>query len=183
MGFLLIVGTAIISAVSLVFSFIAVKSEIQIKNEAEEYSKIDTDSFYAKVLPVQKAKPEEVETFLIRACQTAQSMIIKCQQCYMEGNWWCSYPTAYFCASVRGVNPNDPSVVWSFLPNNSGQLTEILNAKDINIKYLVNISQLGEGIRWLIKRQVSADFFDGYRYVKPSGWFADACAVEGVVVQ
>lgn len=183
MGFLIIVGTAIFTAVSIILSFETVKSEIGVKNQVYEYTKIDTSSFYAKNLPVQRVKPEEIETFLIRACQTAQSMIIKCQQCYMEGNLWCPYPTNSFCWSARGVNPNDTALMWSFLPNNSGQLTEVLSASDRDVNTLTDVAQLGEGIRWLIKRQVSADFFDGYRYAKPSGWSADACAVEGVVVQ
>lgn len=181
MGFLIIVGASLMGLASFLMSFSVVKSEIQAKNNIDEYLKIKTEAYFSKTLPVQKYKQEEIETALIRACQLAQAMIIRCQNCYTSGYSFCPYPTNQFCQSAKGVNYNDASIVWSFLPNISGSLTEILTGSSINVNNLTNVSQLGQGIRWVLQRQFDGNFFNGYRYIRPQGVSTDACAVEGIV--
>ena len=183
MGFLLIVGTAIISTVLFLLSFSAVKNPIKIKNEIQEYALINTSAYYSKFSPTTLSKDEQVKTLLIRACQEAQSLILQCQNCYAEGNFLCTEPNPSFCVSARGVNPNDADIVWSFLPNSEGSLTDIYTASDKNIRDITSINELGAGIRWLIKMQVSRKFLQGYRYKRPSGNLPDACAVEGVLTK
>ncbi len=183
MGFLVPIFASLFGIFSLIVSYEGIISLVKTENEINTFLNIKTTQALASQVPIQRYKEEELETALIKLCQTAQSMIIQCQNCYISGRTNCPYPTNSFCLSARGVNYNDPTIVWGFLPNPSGDFTDVYSAPVKDINTLTDVSELPEGIRYLLVNQISQESFAGYSYLRPSGSFADACAVEGVITR
>ncbi len=193
MGFLSLVLFGVVKVAMVVASFFAIKSDVVAHNKADIFLHIKANQPIAIRQPKILNKRDEIETALIRYCEIAQSMIIQCQECAVEngGNpYACSYPTVSFCLSAT-TNPtnnyNNATYVWSFLPNSQGSLSDLFTEYAIPINSITNVSQLGNGIAWLIQHQLSPDFFKDnsgkfYGYIKPNISNGDACAVSGVVV-
>ena len=179
---LLFVMLAFLFITSLETSIYIVKTQ----NSLEKF-KINATEWTTKSVPSVSpiVEKEQLEEALIRYCQFAQAMIIKCQECYLAGNTYCPYPTDAFCQSARFANYNDPNLVWGFLPNNSGFLTDILSAPFQNINSLTDVNQLPLGIRYLFRQEFSATEIANYRYLRPvvPTGTTDACAIEGIVTR
>jgi len=177
---LIYVMLVFVAVVSLETSILPVKTQ----NLVDEFKATTNEwTVSSPPSPSPVIEKEQLEEALVRYCQFAQAMIIKCQECYLAGNNFCPYPTDAFCRSALNANYNDPNLVWGFLPNNSGFLTDILEAPSMNINSLTSIMQLPLGIRYLFKQNFATSELGNYRYVKPDTFGTDACAVEGIVVR
>lgn len=181
MGFFIPIVFSLIAMFMMVVSYEATIGKVKAENRIDTFLKIDTSQSLSSSSFSTMNKEEELEAFLIRLCQTAQSMIINCQECYLSGRTNCPYPTDAFCQSARGVNYNDVNLVWGFLPNNSGDFSDVYSARDKDLNTLTNVNEIPQGIRYLLKREMNLSAFSGYRYVRPQASFGDACAVEGVL--
>ncbi|MGC8579397.1 MAG: hypothetical protein ACP5MB_04995 [bacterium] len=193
MGFLSLVLFGAIEVAMVVASFFALKSDLVAHNKADIFLHIKANQPMAVNQPKILNKRDEIETALIRYCEIAQSMIIQCQECAAEHYGdasVCPYPTVSFCVSATSSgtnNYNNPNIVWGFLPNNQGTLSDLFSEYAIPINQLTSVSQLPNGIAWLIQHQLSPQFFQDnsgnfYGYIKPNTSSGDACAVSGVVV-
>jgi len=176
----LIFLVAVVSLVSYAsLSLLRAKSELKVK----VWSKYKSRDSVVEGTPTYSTvrKPEEIEKLLVHYCEYGRAMIIRCQECYASGRTYCPYPTDAFCQTARGANYNDPNIVWGFLPSTSGNVKDIVGAYSKDINSLTSIYQIPAGIRWLIKREYSADYFEDYRYRRPTTAGTDPCAVEGIV--
>ena len=157
----------------------------QIKTESEKsrfFRNLGVVKFQPYVLPYE----QEIETALLRACQLGQSWILRCQECFIEtrDTSACPYPTESFCRSALGANINDWGLLWGFLPNPSGNLSEIWTAPEKDPSTLTDISEIPLGIRYIIRRTYPLRDWSGFRYerpeARPSGF---PCGVSGVVTR
>jgi len=142
------------------------------------------------ILPLSVEPPEEVyekeiETALLKACQLGKSWILRCQECFLEtGNVnLCPYPTVSFCQTALFQNPDDGVLLWSFLPNQEGNLSDIWDALSLNPSSMVNVNQIPLGIRWIIRNTYPLSDWINYRYIRPSVNGGDPCGVSEIVAR
>lgn len=124
---------------------------------------------------------DEIEKSLIRTCQTAQSWVLTCKNCYSTGETTCPYPTDSFCQGARTVNMTDADTFWSFLPNTSGSLSDIKTAPTVNSTGMTSISQLSQGQRFILNNVFDYSKYSNYKYYRPSGTSSDVCAVSNII--
>lgn len=158
----------------------------KINEESIINKKIDSSLVFSKKIidmPVTSHKKiEEMEKILIKGCREAQAQIIICQECYLNGNNYCPYPTDSFCREIKNLDKDDPKVVWSFLPNNRDYLYKLSALKGINPKTATTASDLPKIIQYRISHTITfKDLDKNLKYNKPSNTGTDPCAVEGVV--
>ncbi len=186
MGLLVAPFMVLIAFFSLMLSYDYTLNEIKTKNLLSEFQ-IDANEWTVRTVPTaDRISPTgQLEEALVRYCQFAQAMIIRCQECYASGRTYCPYPTDAFCQSAKGANYNDYNLDWGFLPNSKGYLTDLYSLPNMSINNLTNISQIPLGIRWLFIRTFSQAEVSGFIYLKPppppAG--ADVCGVEGIITQ
>jgi len=140
---------------------------------------------------------EDLNGQLIRLCQLAQAMIIRCQECYASGKENCPYPTDQFCQSAKGANYNNASLVWGFLPdtdgNGDGDLSLIWTYNDPNCPLnednpdadLRSVNCLPQYIRLKARKVLDQDLVQFFKitYKRPtnSTGTTDVCAVDGII--
>jgi len=127
---------------------------------------------------------EETEKVMIKSCFRAQAWILLCQECYTIGNTSCPYPTDSFCSSVKNVSHNDSSIVWGFLPNDSGLISEIQTSPSLNPANMNTATDIPLAIRFIINRDYSYDD-SNISYIKPvkTSTQINPCAIEGIITK
>ena len=134
---------------------------------------------------------EEINNLLRRICQTGQSLIVRCQYCEVKTPGRCPYPTEEFCESAKGVDYNDPTLVWGFLPSRKGSLEDLFNSSpcaedgtcfyDVrDIEKLKNVEELPAFLLSLAQHLLPRNSAK-LVYRRPEGKAGDICAVEGVI--
>lgn len=112
---------------------------------------------------------EEIEQAMIGICQSLQAHILICRSCYQAGNTYCPYPTNNFCESVKNLNEEDPSVVWSFLPNNNGYVKDLQNLQGKNPNDLETKEDLALVGIYRLNKTITYSILDpNLKYTKPT---------------
>lgn len=174
---------AIFSAI-LLFMFTSAQLSFKTKHvevRNEHHSFITDKSPVGTKSTIDNSDTDEVEKALIRTCQTAQSWVLICKNCYLAGKTSCPYPTDSFCQSAKTVDMTDANTFWSFLPNTSGSLSDVQSASTVNNNSMTNVSQLSQGQRFILNNVFDYSKYSNYRYYRPSGTASDVCAVSSVI--
>ena len=125
---------------------------------------------------------EEIEQAMIGVCQSLQAHILICRTCYQAGNTYCPYPTDSFCKSVKNLNEDDPSVVWSFLPDNNGYVKDLQSLKGKNPNNLQNANDLALVGIYRLNKTITYSILDpNLKYTKPQGNTTSPCAVSDFI--
>ncbi len=154
-------------------------NNLQTENQIKKF--LTDDTIQIETNKEEKRKLEDSERALIRTCQTGQSWVLICKQCYANGYTNCPYPTDSFCQSAKTVDTTDMLTFWKFLPNANGVFSDIKNGTKTNKNNLTNISQLASALRGELSNIYDFSNNKNYHYERPSGSATDVCAVSGVV--
>jgi len=174
---------AIFSAI-LIYMFTSTElsfktKHVEVRNEHQSF--VTDKSPVGTKSTLDNLDTDEVERALIRTCQTAQSWVLTCKNCYLAGRTNCPFPTDSFCQGAKTVNMTDANTFWSFLTNTSGNLSDIQSASTVDNNSMTNISQLSQGQRFILNNVFDYSKYNNYRYYKPSGTSSDVCAVSSII--
>jgi len=154
-------------------------SNLQTENKVKKF--LTDDTIQIEIVNEEKLKLEDSERALIRTCQTGQSWVLICKQCYAHGHTVCPYPTDSFCQSAKTVDTSNMLTFWNFLPNANGVFSDIKNGTKLDKNNLTNISQLAPVLRNELSKVYDFNNNKNYHYERPSGTATDVCGVSGVV--
>ena len=182
MGFLIV---AFFSLFSVYLLSQSLKVSVGGLKNIREFYEASLNILPLSVETYEETYEREIETALLKACQLSKSWILRCQECFLENGSInvCFYPTVSFCQSALSQNPDDASLLWGFLPNSYGNLSDIWNSPSLNPSLMTNVNQIPLAIRWIIRNTFPISDWRNYRYIRPTVSGGDPCGVSDIVAR